>query len=72
VVALVPVTPVVLDVTTGLSTVGYPECGEPGDACSQEYVGWFLGLAVMAIVVVVMVVVEVVTAVRRFRRRRGR
>ena len=41
-------------------------------AGSQEYVGWFLGLVVMAIVVVVVVVVEVVTAVRRFRRRRGR
>ena len=71
-VALVLVTVVVLDVATALSTVGYPECGEPGDACSQEYVGRFLGLALMAIVVVVVVVVEVGAAVRRFRRRRGR
>jgi heme/copper-type cytochrome/quinol oxidase subunit 2 len=71
VVLFVPVSLLVLDLTTTLSTVGYPECDEPGDACSQEYVGWFLGLLAMAVLMVCVVVGEIVTAVRHFRRRRN-
>lgn len=65
-----PVSLLVLDLTTTLSTVGYPGCDGPGDVCSQEYVGWFLGLLMMAVLVVSVVVGEIVAAVRRFRRRR--
>lgn len=71
VVLFVPVSILVLELTTTLCTVGYPECDEPGDACTQEYLGWVLGSAAMAVIVVGVVIGETVSAIHRFRGRRN-
>jgi hypothetical protein len=64
-----------LVVATTLTTMGHPECGGPGDACTEEYAGWFLGLLVWILLVLGLVVAEAVTAVlcrvRAHRRARG-
>ena len=71
VVLFVPVSILVIDLATTLSTVGHPECDEVGDACSQSYLGFFLGVLAMAVTVVVVVVREIVAAVRHIRGRRN-
>ena len=69
-VALRPVGSAVLYVAMAIAVVGYPGCGQPGDAYSQEYGGFFLGLVAVAALVLAVIVVEVGTALARRHRRR--
>jgi hypothetical protein len=69
--ALVPLAMVVMSVSSVIATMGHPECGGPGDACAEDYVGWFFGLAALAAIIIGVVVTEIVTAGLRWRRRRS-
>jgi len=69
-VALPPMGSAVLYVATALAVVGYPDCGQPGDACSQEYAGFFLGVVAVASMILAVIVAEIGTALARRHRRR--
>jgi hypothetical protein len=70
VVLLVPLTPTVFVISATITTYGHPECGEPGDACIEDYAGLFYGLVALAAIIVAVVVTEIVTTGLRWRRRR--
>lgn len=60
-------------VTSAIFTAGHPECGQPGDACLEEYAAWFWALAAWCAIALLLVLVEVGLAIRRLvRRNRGR
>jgi magnesium-transporting ATPase (P-type) len=72
VVALLPVSSIVIYVAMAVTAMGHPECNQTGDACGEEYAGFFFGLVAVALMIVVIVCAEIVSAVRCWSRRRRR